>query len=204
MYSWQTDSNFYFPGNYVSVAKQFLRCVFSQLVRNEIFFQLFQCEFESKIKTASILPYSLETQCDILRKDHRKIQEDMISASHYHYVILIFNKYKGFELLETLAVSLQDFNELNSVVALRHIIKDINLQKVIIMEICMIILNNVAVYIQYLSLETNQSQWTLVLQEFETLFRQMEPLMIKSADYTCLFLIMGSLLKVPAIATTKV
>ena len=53
-------------------------------------------------------------------------------------------------------------------------------------------------------METNQSQWTLVLQEFETLFRQMEQVMIKSADYTCLFLIMGSLLKVPAIATTKV
>jgi len=133
-----------------------------------------------------------------------EIQEDMIMACQYDFVILILNQYKGFELLETLAVSLQDFNELNSVVALRHIIKDINLQKVIIMEICMIILNNVAVYIQYLSLETNQSQWTLVLQEFETLFRQMEPLMIKSADYTCLFLIMGSLLKVPAIATTKV
>ena len=49
MYSWQTNSNFYFPGNYVSVAKQFLRCVFSQLVRNEIFYQLFQCEFESMI-----------------------------------------------------------------------------------------------------------------------------------------------------------
>ena len=124
-----------------------------------------------------------------------------ISVSFCHFNL---NQYKGFELLETLAVSLQDFNELNSVVALRHIIKDINLQKVIIMEICMIILNNVAVYIQYLSLETNQSQWTLVLQEFETLFRQMEPLMIKSADHTCLFLIMGSLLKVPAIATTKV
>ncbi len=133
-----------------------------------------------------------------------EIQEDMMRASQNDFVILILNQYKGFELLETLAVSLQDFNELNSVVALRHIIKDINLQKVIIMEICMIILNNVAVYIQYLSLETNQSQWTLVLQEFETLFRQMEPLMIKSADYTCLFLIMGSLLKVPAIATTKV
>ncbi len=111
---------------------------------------------------------------------------------------------QDFELLETLAVSLQDFNELNSVVALRHIIKDINLQKVINIETCMIILNNVAIYIQYLSLETNQSQWTLVLQEFETLFRQMEQVMIKSADYTCLFLIMGSLLKVPAIATTKV
>ena len=106
--------------------------------------------------------------------------------------------------METLAVSLQEFNELNSVVALRHIIKDINLQKIINIETCMIILNNVAIYIQYLSLETNQSQWTLVLQEFETLFRQMEQVMIKSADYTCLFLIMGSLLKVPAIATTKV
>ena len=88
--------------------------------------------------------------------------------------------------------------------ALRHIIKDINLQRIIVMETCMVILNNIAVYIQYLPLETNQSQWTLVLQEFETLFRHLEPIMIKSVDYTCLFVIMSSILKVPAIASTKV
>ena len=68
----------------------------------------------------------------------------------------------------------------------------------------MIILNNVALYIQYLTLETNQGQWGLVLQEFETLFRHLEPLMSKSYDFTCLFIIMSSLLKVPAISNTKV
>ncbi len=75
MYGWQGDSNFYFPGNYNSVAKQFLRCILHQLVRNEIFYQLFQCEFESM------------------------------------------------DLFETLANTLNDFTELNSVGALRHIIK---------------------------------------------------------------------------------
>ena len=101
-------------------------------------------------------------------------------------------------------MSLHDFNELNSVAALRHVIKDINLQKIIVMETSMTILNNVALYMQYLTLETNQIQWGLVLQEFETLFRHLEPLMNKSHDFTCLFIIMSSLLKVPAISNAKV
>jgi hypothetical protein len=46
-YGWQVNSNFYLPGNYTSVAKQFLRCVLHQLINNKILFQLFQCDFES-------------------------------------------------------------------------------------------------------------------------------------------------------------
>ena len=49
-YGWQVNTNFYLPGNYNSVAKQFIRCVLHQLVNNKILFQLFQCDFESKIK----------------------------------------------------------------------------------------------------------------------------------------------------------
>lgn len=54
-YAWQANSNFYLPCNYSSVAKQFLRCVLHQLVNNRIFFQLFQCDFESKAVFNSFL-----------------------------------------------------------------------------------------------------------------------------------------------------
>ena len=82
--------------------------------------------------------------------------------------------------------------------------KDVNSQKTINFDICMKILNNIALYIEYLPIESQHSQWIMVIQEFENLFRQMEPLMNKSYDFTCLFVIMGSLLKVSSIATNKV
>ena len=72
------------------------------------------------------------------------------------------------------------------------------------MEICLNILNNVAIYIEYLPFESQQNQWVLVIQELETLLRHLELFMNKAFDYTCLFLIMKSLLKVTSIANCKV
>lgn len=46
IYGWQTNSNFYLPGNYTSIARQFLRCTLHQLVNNKIFYQLFQINFD--------------------------------------------------------------------------------------------------------------------------------------------------------------
>jgi hypothetical protein len=72
------------------------------------------------------------------------------------------------------------------------------------METTMIVLNNAAHFIDYLPLESQLSNWSLVLHELEILFRQLEPVMVKSYDYTCIFLIMQSLLKVSVIANSKV
>lgn len=68
----------------------------------------------------------------------------------------------------------------------------------------MSILNSVAMYIEYLPIESQHSQWTLVIQELEILFRRIEPLMNKLYDYTCLFLIMGTLFKISSIVNNKV
>ncbi|KAK3093633.1 hypothetical protein FSP39_018303 [Pinctada imbricata] len=45
-YVWQTDSYMMVPGNSVSIARQFLRCVLHQLAPNGIFPMLFQSNFE--------------------------------------------------------------------------------------------------------------------------------------------------------------
>lgn len=103
-----------------------------------------------------------------------------------------------------IASSLNDFNELNSISALKHVLSDINLQKTMSMDICMNILNNVAIYMEYLPLETQQSHWTLVIQELEKMFHHMYLYMNKNYDYSCLFLIMTTLLKVVSIASCKV
>jgi hypothetical protein len=87
---------------------------------------------------------------------------------------------------------------------IHFIVKDINLQKFINIDICMTILNNVAIYIEYLPLETQQNQWSLVIQELETLFHQMYLSLTKSFDYTSLFMIMSTLLKLNYTTSCKV
>jgi hypothetical protein len=57
---------------------------------------------------------------------------------------------------------------------------------------------------EYLPMETQQSQWTLVIQEFETLFQQIYPVLNKLCDFTCLFLIMSFLLKITYTTSCKV
>ncbi|RNA03026.1 hypothetical protein BpHYR1_038535, partial [Brachionus plicatilis] len=111
MYYWQANNNFYLPGNYSSIAKQFIRCLLQHLVNNRILYQLFQLDFDDA------------------------------------------------ELLEILAVSLGDFNELTSVAALKQVISDINVQKSINFDTCMRILNNVSIYMEYLALESHHTQW---------------------------------------------
>lgn len=61
------NSNFYLPGNYTCIAKQFIRCTLHQLSSNEIFFQLFQCNFESKT-----LFYKLIIQINTLNLSFRR------------------------------------------------------------------------------------------------------------------------------------
>lgn len=108
VFTWQaTAPNFYLPGNYASVAKQFIRCVLHQFQNNEILYQLFQGEFDTN--------------------------------SHF----------------ELIAIALADLPELNSVAALRQIISDLNLQKPLNMQICLTVLNNVAIYMNHLPIEVS-------------------------------------------------
>lgn len=66
------------------------------------------------------------------------------------------------------------------------------------------ILNNSAIFIEYLPNESQHNQWTSVIQELDTLFKNLEPVMNKSYDYTCLFVIMINLLKVTNVSNIKV
>jgi hypothetical protein len=68
----------------------------------------------------------------------------------------------------------------------------------------MTILNNVAIYLKYLPVESQHAQWNLVIQELEILFHQIEPLLHRSFDYSCIFQIMNIMLKVSSITSYKV
>ena len=68
----------------------------------------------------------------------------------------------------------------------------------------MSILNNAALFIAHLSVDSHHAQWAHVIQELELLFVSIEPFLVKSYDYTCIFVIMSKLLKLPIIAANKV
>jgi len=89
------NSNFYLPGNYTCIAKQFIRCSLHQLAGNEIFYQLFQSNFEGRI---------LKTLLIVLHNS------------------VYFQKILDSKILEMIALSLSDFNELNSITALRYVL----------------------------------------------------------------------------------
>lgn len=72
------------------------------------------------------------------------------------------------------------------------------------MDICIDILNNVAVFMEFVPQDTQYQQWLLVFEEFDILFKKIEPLMNKSQDYICLFKIIINLLKLPGISNCKV
>ncbi|XP_059155568.1 protein unc-79 homolog isoform X3 [Physella acuta] len=61
-YSWQAESNVIIPGNCVSIARQFIRCVLHQLAPNGIFPMLFQSNMEDphfwKTMAAALLDFS--------------------------------------------------------------------------------------------------------------------------------------------------
>jgi len=138
------------------------------------------------------------------------IAKQLIRCSLYQLVSneifyqLFQTKFEDAKILEIIAQSLHDFNDLNSVVALKHVLNDINLQKLFNLDICLQILDNVAIYIEYLPLESQQSNWTLVIQELEKLFHHMYLYLNKTYDYDCIFLIMTTLLKVNSISSCKV
>jgi hypothetical protein len=82
--------------------------------------------------------------------------------------------------------------------------KDLNQQKNLKFETCMSVLNNVAIFVECLPIEGQSQQWLLVFQELEVLFRHLESIMKKSWDYTCFFVIMTQILKVPYVSNSKV
>lgn len=72
------------------------------------------------------------------------------------------------------------------------------------LNICINILNNACVFSEFLPFESHVPQWALVFQEIDVLYKKLAPIMNKSYDYTCIFMIMTNLLKVSSIATSKV
>ncbi|CAF1634464.1 unnamed protein product, partial [Adineta steineri] len=114
------------------------------------------------------------------------------------------------KLLHTIALSLNDFPEFNSIIALRWLLNDMNKQKNLSLDICTILLSNIAQFMEYIPIDSPINLWTQVFYEFDVLFDKLTRIYttIKSNtpvnyDLTPVLRIMMNILKVPYIANVR-
>ncbi|BFZ12415.1 hypothetical protein BsWGS_15454 [Bradybaena similaris] len=154
-YSWQAESNVIIPGNCVSIARQFLRCVLHQLAPNGIFPMLFQSNMED--------PY----------------------------------------FWKTMAAALMDFSDLPSHAPLLHLLEGLNERKNLPQDTIMLLLNNVATYLNCISLETSLPMWTTILTQFDNFLRRLPSVLPNPCDMTSIMKIVITLLKVYVIGNVR-
>ncbi|XP_041355146.1 protein unc-79 homolog isoform X3 [Gigantopelta aegis] len=154
-YSWQAESNLMMPGNCVSIARQFLRCVLHHLAPNGIFPMLFQSRFDDP-----------------------------------HF-------------FKTMATALVDFNELTSHAPLQLVLEGLNQRKTLPHENIMLLLSNISIYLNCITLESSTPMWANILAQFDLFFRRLPTILPNPCDIKEVLKIILSLLKIPAIANVR-
>nr|XP_042898256.1 protein unc-79 homolog isoform X2 [Parasteatoda tepidariorum] len=76
------------------------------------------------------------------------------------------------EFFKTMASALADFNELNQVTPLISLFENMNERKHLHFEVIFHMLDNVAIYLDYLPLESNMPQWASFLQQLDLFLRK--------------------------------
>ncbi|XP_056021737.1 protein unc-79 homolog isoform X2 [Ostrea edulis] len=154
-YVWQVDSNVMVPGNSVSIARQFIRCVLHQLAPNGIFPILFQSNFED-----------------------------------VHF-------------FKTMAAALADFTELPCHAPIQLLLEGLNSKKSVPADTIILLLNNLADYMNCISLETSAPMWNSIVGSFEIFLRKLHTVLLTPFDPSSLLNIMISILKVSGISNYR-
>ena len=77
-------------------------------------------------------------------------------------------------MLKTMATALVDFSDLNCLTALQILLEGINETKSITNDQMGRLVENIASYLDYISLEGNTSTWSAILNHFDTFLRSVE------------------------------
>ncbi|CAF3245537.1 unnamed protein product [Rotaria socialis] len=132
-----------------------------------------------------------------------------LAANNISYQFFQQN-FRDERLLHTIALSLNDFPEFNSIIALKWLLNDMNKQKSLSLDICTTLLSNIAQFMEYIPIDSPIQLWTSVFLEFDFLFDKLTRVYttIKSStqvtyDLTPILRIMMNILKVPYIANVR-
>ncbi|UJR25060.1 hypothetical protein I4U23_006420 [Adineta vaga] len=132
-----------------------------------------------------------------------------LAANNISYQFFQQN-FRDEKLLHTIALSLNDFPEFNSIIALKWLLNDMNKQKSFSLDICTTLLSNIAQFMEYIPIDSPIQLWTSVFLEFDFLFDKLTRVYatIKSStpithELTPILRIMMNILKVPYIANVR-
>ncbi|CAF2900291.1 unnamed protein product [Rotaria sp. Silwood2] len=132
-----------------------------------------------------------------------------LAANNISYQFFQQN-FRDEKLLHTIALSLNDFPEFNSIIALKWLLNDMNKQKSLSLDIWTTLLSNIAQFMEYIPMDSPIQLWTSVFLEFDFLFDKLTRVYttIKSStpvnyDLTSILRIMMNILKVPYIANVR-
>ncbi|XP_071164350.1 protein unc-79 homolog isoform X1 [Mytilus edulis] len=154
-YAWQAESNLMVPGNSLSIARQFLRCVLHQLAPNGIFPMLFQSNFEDTY------------------------------------------------FFKTMATALVDFTELTCQAPIQFLLEGLNSRKNLPSDNIMLLLNNLSMYINCISLESSAPMWNSIILQFDIFLRKLPTVLPNPCDMTPVLKIITAILKVSGVSTAR-
>lgn len=104
---------------------------------------------------------------------------------------------------KTMASVLIDFNELTCHTPIQLLLEGFNNKKNFPSENIMLLLSNLATYMNCIPLETSSPLWPNILTQFEIFFRHLPLVLPNPCDTTSLLSIMISILKIPGITNVR-
>ncbi|KAK6182809.1 hypothetical protein SNE40_010404 [Patella caerulea] len=105
--------------------------------------------------------------------------------------------------LKTVAAALVDFNDLTCHAVLQYLLEGLNEKKNLPQENIMLLLNNISIYLNCVSLESSTAIWPGILNQFEIFFRRLPCVLPNPCDITPVLKIIISILKVFAVGSVR-
>ncbi|ESO85360.1 hypothetical protein LOTGIDRAFT_154853 [Lottia gigantea] len=104
---------------------------------------------------------------------------------------------------KTVAAALVDFNDLTCHAPLQFLLEGLNEKKNLSQDTIMLLLSNISIYLNCVSLESSTAIWPGILCQFEIFFRRLPVLLPAPCDITPVLKIIISILKVPAVGGVR-
>ncbi|CAD5115352.1 DgyrCDS4332 [Dimorphilus gyrociliatus] len=116
---------------------------------------------------------------------------------------LIVSQIDNSDLLKTIATALIDFQDLNCFMALQSILEGVNEMKNINDDQIINAVQNLAVFMDYVAMETQTPTWNNILPLFDIFFRRLPQFLPTNCEISSVFKIMIQVLKVPSLSNFK-
>ncbi|XP_074643701.1 protein unc-79 homolog [Tubulanus polymorphus] len=163
----------------------------------------------SRISSSS--PYSWQAECNslIIPGNSVSVARQFLRCTLHQltpnglFVQLFQSKCDEPEFFKTIASALVDFTELNAYAPLLLLLEGLNNRKNLPADNIMLLLENLASYMDCITLETPNPQWQTILTHFDAFFRKLVIVLPNPCETSHLMKIMISVFRIPGLQTVK-